>query len=327
MNRIGISVVVPTYQRPALLKRCLYALTLQDYPGVPFEIIVVSDGPDQSTAAMMERWVKNTECLTHYITTPRKLGPAAARNAGWRTARGELVAFTDDDCIPSVTWLREFWEAYQSAGHSVVSFSGKTVVPVPIPPTDYELNISQLAQAEFITANCACTKSALEKVGGFDERFSMAWREDSDLLFKFIADDIPVVRVLSAIVRHPVRRVPWGISIREERKNMFNALLFKKFPRLYRERIQSSPSWLYYAIAGSLGMAVCGLAIGHGVTTWVGIVGWGTLTGYFTWRRLRPTTRTLSHVVEMLYTSSVIPLLSLYWNLYGAWKFRALLIP
>src|SRR5690606_4110164 len=126
------------------------------------------------------------------------------------------------------TWLETFLNYYH--GEQYVAFSGFTHVPITSNPTDYELNIYNLQTAQFITANCACTHWALLMVQGFDERFEVAWREDSDLEFKFISNHIPIFKISEAVVVHPVREVPWGISIKEQKKGIYDALLFKKFP-------------------------------------------------------------------------------------------------
>src|SRR5690606_228568 len=105
-------------------------------------------------------------------------------------------------------------------------------------------------KADFVTANCACTRAALERVHGFDEAFTMAWREDSDLEFRFINQRVPIRFVQQAVVTHPVRKASWGVSLKEQKKSMFNALLYKKYPSLYREKIMKRPLWNYYAMAG-----------------------------------------------------------------------------
>jgi hypothetical protein len=259
-----------------------------------------------------------------YYSLPHKAGPAAARNLGSLLAQGELVVFTDDDCIPARNWLSAIWSAYEMQGLNEVAFSGNTIVPIHDHPTDYEKNISQLAAAEFITANCACTKKALHHVGGFDERFRMAWREDSDLQFKFIQCNIPIIKVPDAIVTHPVRKAPWGISIREERKGMFNALLYKKYPRLYKEKIQPNPPWHYYAISVFLILFISGVISDKSFPKYTGMIGWLAMTSWFTWKRLHSTSHSLPHVTEMMFTSAVIPVLSLFWKFYGSWKFKVL---
>lgn len=327
MESVKISVVIPTYKRPALLERCLDALLNQDYPMIDFEIIVVSDGEDQATSRALESRSFRQFPAIRYYSLPAKAGPAAARNLGWMLAQGELIAFTDDDCVPSRNWLPAMWSAYLDKGEGPAAFSGRTEVPINGNPTDYEKNISQLATAEFITANCASTKQALEYVGGFDERFRMAWREDSDLQFKFIINGIPIHRVDDAVVTHPVRKAPWGVSIREEKKGMFNALLYKKYPRLYREKIAQRAPWHYYGIAFFLLVFVVGMIAEKPVMKFAGLSGWLAMTSWFTYRRLQATSHSWNHVSEMLFTSAVIPLLSLFWAFYGSWKFRTFRIP
>jgi GT2 family glycosyltransferase len=322
-----MSVVIPTCQRPVLLMRCIEALCNQIFPKEEFEIIVVSDGPDQKTTDALSSLSYAGKPLIRFISLQEKGGPAAARNLGWRVAASRLIAFTDDDCIPDAKWLLTFWNAFLRSAGNKAAFTGKTSVPIPPVPTDYERNIAQLETAEFITANCACTKAALEKVGGFDEQFTMAWREDSDLQFKFLELGIPIINVRSAIVTHPVRKAPWGISIKEEKKGIFNALLYKKFPSLYKKRIQPTPPWHYYIIFGCIFLFLIGILASAPILSLMAFMGWMLLTGWFAFKRLHKTSHSLSHVAEMLVTSAIIPILSLYWRIYGALKYKVMLIP
>jgi glycosyltransferase involved in cell wall biosynthesis len=320
-----ISVIVPTYKRPALLKRCLDALTSQVFRRDEYEIIVVSDGLDADTELLMMGYTFKSQPSVRYAALPKKGGPAAARNLGWQMATAELIAFTDDDCIPHEYWLMKIWSA---AAHlnliRPMAFSGKTIVPIPENPSDYELNISNLEKAEFITANCMCTKKALQLTGGFDERFTMAWREDSDLQFNLISKKIPIIQVPDAVVHHPVRKASWGKSIWEEKKGMFNALLYHKYPRLYRERIEPKPRLNYYAMVLSLLLFIAGLLAKLPAVSWVGFGIWLLLTLSFASKRLSRTSKNFDHILEMLITSAIIPILSVFYRLYGAWKFRSL---
>jgi Predicted glycosyltransferases len=322
MEPLKISIVVPTYKRPRLLLRCLEALLHQDFPLANYEIIIVSDGADAVTTQALEAIRLSRFPSVRYYSLPAKFGPATARNLGWMLAQAELVAFTDDDCIPAKGWLSAMWASCQEQRKKEIAFSGSTLVPLAGEPTDYERNISQLATAEFITANCACTREALQRVGGFDERFRMAWREDSDLQFKFILNDIPIVKVMNALVTHPVRKAPWGISIREERKGMFNALLYKKYPRLYKEKIEPSTPWHYYLISVFLLLFVAGVLTEKPFPKILGLSGWLVMTSWFATRRLRKTSHSFNHVSEMIFTSAVIPVLSLFWKFYGSLKFK-----
>lgn len=321
---VQISVVIPTYKRPKLLLRCLTALLKQNFDRDKFEVIVVSDGPDTLTEQSICAFDHKDTFKLFYAATPEKKGPAAARNYGWLAAKGQLIAFTDDDCIPGNDWLLAYYQQYQLNSDCV--FTGKTVVPIPANPTDYELNTAGLEKADFITANCACPKKILLNVGGFDEQFTMAWREDSDLEFKLIKLGVPIYRVERAVVTHPVRSVHWGVSIKEQRKTMYNALLYKKHPSLYRKKIQSSPPVLYYAIIICFLATLVGLVANKHTLFTTGLILWIGLSIVFAYRRLKSTTRRADHFFEMLISSIVIPFLSLYWQFYGAIKYRKLLL-
>ena len=153
----------------------------------------------------------------------------------------------------------------------------------------------------------------LERLGGFDESFRMPWREDSDLHFRLLEQGLHIERAERALVVHPVRPAPWGVSLRQQRKVVFDALLFRKHPRLYRERIRAAPRWDYYAVVGSL---LAGL-----VSPWFLIL-WGLLTARFLAQRLRGTSKAPGHVAEMVVTSILIPPLAVFWRLVGALRYR-----
>jgi glycosyltransferase involved in cell wall biosynthesis len=323
---MNISVVIPTYRRPELLARCLDALMHQTLPPEQFEIVVVSDGPDYETSVLYQAVAKThrTRALK-FLSTHSRRGPAAARNVGWKNSRGQLIAFTDDDCIPDPGWLAALWNAFIMTGTPVVAFTGRTIVPTSSPPTDYELNISNLERAEFITANCACTRRALERVGGFDEHFTMAWREDTSLHFAFLQHEIPICRIPEAIVTHPVRKHPWAISLKEEKKGIFNVLLYKKYPELYKSKIDRHIPLNYYLIDLCLLLTLCGLLVRIDWLALVSFGGWLLLTLSFVFKRLRRTTHSPRHVAEMLVTSVAIPILATYYRWYGSIKYGVLL--
>ena len=108
-----VSVIIPTFQRTALLSRCLEALVAQDFEGA-YEIIVVSDGEDVSTQQLCKKFTDLYPLKSISFTYLKKRsGPAAARNEGVRFSSGKLIAFTDDDTIPSPAWLSSFYKAFQ----------------------------------------------------------------------------------------------------------------------------------------------------------------------------------------------------------------------
>jgi glycosyltransferase involved in cell wall biosynthesis len=316
-----ISIIIPTYQRPELLLRCLIALKRQNFSRDNYEVIVVTDGADATTRHVVNHYRNELGMQLFCWSLPEKKGPAAARNYGWKHAKGRLIIFVDDDCIPEKNMIASYWNAFEYSGEECVVFTGKVVVPLPEHPTDYELNVSHLETCEFVTANCACAKKCLEKVGGFDEAFEMAWREDSDLQFRFIDLQIPIQKVNEAQVIHPARKTSWGASLKEQRKSMYEALLYKKHPGHYRSRIFKHPKWNYYWIIFSAISTLIGLFVNTAFSFVFGLVCL-VLILHFIFKRLRHTSHSPAHICEMIVTSFCIPFLSVYWTVHGAIRYR-----
>lgn len=318
-----VSVIIPTYRRAALLDKCLKGLSRQAFPRVDYEVIVVTDGPDTESLVVVERYRQQGHTNIHCIVPAEKKGPAAARNKGWQAANSDLIVFTDDDCLPDIFFVDAYYKAWKQTNRErLAAFTGKVIVPVPPVPTDYEQNVAHLATADFITANCACTRAALAYVEGFDENFPTAWREDSDLEFKLIQNNVTIYKVPDAIITHPVRAARWGISLKEQRKSLYNALLYKKHPILYRSKISDQPQWHYYGILACFVLTFVSALYGAYTTTLLALAGWAYLTGVFAYKRLSRTSRSLPHVTEMIYTSLLIPFLSIFWTLYGAIRYK-----
>jgi GT2 family glycosyltransferase len=314
---LAASIVVPTYRRPDLLRRCLSALLAQDVDPSDFEIVVADDAGEESALSIVLEFDAAAKTTVRYLAVGPVHGPAAARNGGWRAARGPIIAFTDDDCVPNTNWLREGLQAMQGA-HAA---AGRVVVPLPETPTDYEQDAAGLAHGEFVTANCFCRRSVLEQIGGFDQRFEAAWREDSDLQFTLLEHWFTIARAPNAIVVHPVRPAQWGVSLKQQRKTMFNALLFKKHPELCRQRIASVP-WNYYAMTAALFFVPVGAIAKSPTLSAAAALVWLALTVEFCLRRLRGTSKSPRHIAEMFFTSAFIPPVSLFWHLRGCLRFR-----
>jgi glycosyltransferase involved in cell wall biosynthesis len=321
---IEASIVIPTRGRPELLRRCLDAVLDQDVDPSAYEVIVADDGPDDMTRAAVNAVARASLVAVRYVAVGGiSHGPAAARNAGWRAARGRILAFTDDDCVPARSWLRAGLDAFLDG---VQGAWGQIIVPLPDEPTDYQRDTAGLVHAEFVTANCFYLRGTVAAIGGFDERFTAAWREDSDLFFTLLDRRSPLVYAPGAIVIHPPRAAQWGVSLRQQRKAMFNALLYRKHRQRYRQRIQRTPPLHYYGIVVAL-VAACALFVaGLDVIAIACAACWVMLTARFCIARLRGTSHQPGHVAEMLFTSVLIPPLAIYWRLRGAVRYRVLFL-
>lgn len=317
-----ISVVVPTWRRPDLLARCLAALLAQTLEAQEYEVIVCDDGPSAETLAVVRdaQRAARRGLLIHYVEVIDTQGPAAARNRGWQLAAAPVVAFTDDDTVPDPAWLATGLAAIDTGADAV---TGRIEMPLPPRPSDIELDAAGLTRAEFVTANCFVRLAALKAVGGFDERFGMAWREDSDLHFNLLESAAVIVHAPDALVVHPLRDLPFAAGISMQKKVMFDVLLYGKHPRLYRERIRPSPPWLYLGIALLLVAALVLFLAGSMLAAGVLLAVWALATLWFFARRLRRSALTLRNVAELLVTSIVIPPLSIFWRLVGVGRFGA----
>lgn len=322
---LQISVVVPTYRRPGLLERCLQALVSQRFGRDRYEIIVVDDGDDEATRDAVLAFQAHTaqHPPLRYLVARDTQGPAAARNLGWRRARGQVIAFTDDDTLPQPDWLARGWEAMRGGAAAA---AGHIHVPVPPRPTDYEADVAGLDGAEFATANCFVRRDVMERLGGFDERFELAWREDSDLQFQLLRAGLPVARANDAIVVHPIRPAGWGVSVKQQRKIQYDALLYKKHPALYREKIRRAPRWDYYLIVLALAVAAGAALAGLRGVAGFGLGVWAAMSLRFIASRLHARSTKPSHVLEMALTSLAIPPVATFWRVAGALRYRVLFL-
>ena len=202
-----LSVVIPTYERPAALTGALEALCAQTYPRERFEVIVVDNAGGAETV------VRPFEArLPVRALRETRRGPAAARNTGARAARGTLLAFTDDDCRPAPEWLAALAEAASAAPGALI---GGRTVDLPSPSgmctrasrlvLDYfcERQNADPARPRFFPSNnLAVPKEAFETIGGFDASFPRAAGEDRDLCERWRAAGRPLVHAPQALVRH-----------------------------------------------------------------------------------------------------------------------------
>lgn len=319
-KKVSVSVVVPTYRRPDLLERCLKALQHQTLTHEDYEIIVCDDGPSEQAAAVVDaaKAAAPGGPVIRYLRITDTQGPAAARNRGWQSAHASIIAFTDDDTVPDSHWL---FEGLQVMQKDVDAATGCIVMPLPDKPADIEQDAARLTRAEFVTANCFIRREALLAVHGFDERFGMAWREDSDLHFALLKAGFSITRAPRAVVVHPLRETPFAAGIGMQKKVLFDVLLYCKHPRLYRERIRKRPPWLYIFISALLVLAITCALVGEGRLAVAALALWGMVTLWFFLKRLSGSALTARNAAELLVTSIIIPPLSIFWRLVGVYRF------
>lgn len=322
-SEILLSVVVATCDRPHLLSHCLASLLRQNFHASRYEIIVVDDQPTSCTRDIVTDWAlhaKRSGPKITYIPTSGPHGLAAARNRGWHAARGAIIAFTNDDTVARSDWLQNGWNAFDQ---DIQAVWGRVVVPYANALGEYERHPENQGRIEFAGANCFCRKQALEEMGGFDERFKLAWREDADLYFRLLDRSDRVVHAPSAVMTHPMRPTSWMESLRQQKKGQADALLYKKHPRHYRQKIHGSTYWDSYLIVAALLGFIIALGMGEPVAAIGAAITWLILTGWFGIERFATAApHTGGHITEAIVSSVLIPPLAVFWRLIGAVKFR-----
>ncbi|WP_409266251.1 glycosyltransferase family 2 protein [Massilia sp. BHUDP2] len=221
--------------------------------------------------------------------------------------------------MPEPGWLAEGLAAFRDDADVVC---GRIQTPVPARPTEYQRSAHGHEAADFTSASCFFRKTALERLDGFDERFSVPRGSDADMYFRLLEHGVTIVRAPRALVVHPVRPAPWGASLLQIRHAVFDALLYKKHPALYRQKVEARPRWDHYAIVGVLLLALAGLLAGLPLLAGLAFAGWLLLTGRLCAHRLRGVAHTPAHVADIVITSALLPPLAVFWRLAGAVRYR-----
>jgi cellulose synthase/poly-beta-1,6-N-acetylglucosamine synthase-like glycosyltransferase len=186
------SIIVPTYRRPKRLIQCLQAISGLDYPRERFEVIVVDDEGRIPLGDIIAGFGDRRQVT---LLEQPHAGPATARNTGTSHARGEYIAFTDDDCMPAPDWLRALAARFAKApecavgGHTVNALSGNLYSTASQMLVDYLFNYynRDTHRAQFMTANnLAFPVGPFRAIGGFSQAFARAAAEDRELCYRWV---------------------------------------------------------------------------------------------------------------------------------------------
>jgi glycosyltransferase involved in cell wall biosynthesis len=308
----GITVVIPTLGRESL-STTLTALAGQHRPDLPLEVLIVDDRPGGGPDLAVPDGLRD---VAKVLTGPAA-GPAAARNTGWRAGSHPWVAFLDDDVVPAPDWLLRLGADLAGVPAGTGGVQGELHVPLPAGrrPTDWERVTAGLADGAWITADMAYRRVALERTGGFDERFPRAFREDAELAHRVRAAGWELRRGTRRVT-HPVRPESRWVSVRTQRGNADDALLRRMYGPHWRTvldvpagRRREHVATAATAVA-ALGCAAVAAATGRrGWRTAAALLGAGWLAGTarFAAARITPGPRDAREVTTMALTSAAIP--------------------
>lgn len=202
-----VSIVVPTFARPAELARCLDGIAALDR-AVPFEVVVVDDGGPEPLERLVAAHAAQLD--VHLVRQPRG-GPAAARNAGAARARSAWLAFLDDDCTPDPGWLAAMVRELERDDRRLLGGSVENALPKNpyatasehIAQFVYDHNRTARAREPFFrTNNIALAADLFRAVGGFTTSIPSGTAEDKELCDRWAAHGLALVHAPSAVVRH-----------------------------------------------------------------------------------------------------------------------------
>ena len=221
------SIIIPAFNAEGTLARCLSACMAQDFPD--FEVLVVDDGSTDATGGIV------AEFPSVRLIRQANQGPAAARNHGAREATGDVLVFTDSDCVPCPDWLSRLLAGFDA---SVAAIGGTYACANPAS------RLARVIQAEigrrhaqfgdgvdFLGSfNVAYRAEAFRAAGGFDESYRQASGEDNDLAYRLQDAGGTLCFTTAAVVAHyhPERLI--GYLRTQARHGYWRVKLYREHP-------------------------------------------------------------------------------------------------
>ncbi|MCE9520480.1 MAG: glycosyltransferase [Verrucomicrobia bacterium] len=231
-SSLELSAIVCSRNGAATLRECLAALDRQTHP--KFEVLVIDDGSTDATPEIAREF--------SFVKYHRQdhAGLSAARNLGARLAQGQILAYTDDDCVPDEDWLLNLAAAFDD--ENCVAAGGPNLAPSPRTNTEAVVAAAPGAPAHVLASdqdaehlpgcNLAIRKTALEAIGGFRDEFTAAG-DDVDVCWRLLAAGGKLFFMPAAVVWHH-RRATVAAYLRQQRGyGSAEAQLIKRWPERF----------------------------------------------------------------------------------------------
>jgi len=246
MNLPFVSIIVPVYNAEKTIEKCIKSLLNQIYPKNKYEIIIVDNNSNDKTIEIIKKYLvkilKKTKIQSSY----------AARNKGIKNAKGEILAFTDADCIADKNWLKNGIKGFANKNVGCVAGEIKSSNPENY-IEEYLADKKELSQLKISnefplpypkTANAFYKKEVFDKIGLFEEKWisggdaDLAWRMqlETNYKIKFAPNSIVYHKHRSTIKSMFGQCIKWGIG---------SSLLQKKYPNKIKKRTLKQNIWTY----------------------------------------------------------------------------------
>ena len=272
------SVIIPTHNRPEAIRRCLDALALQALPSGSFEVIVVDDGSTHPLSLDPKAWA---HAFPLTLIRQENSGPAGARDRGAREARGELLALTDDDCLPTPGWLPAFVAA--SRQHPKALLGGTTFNGLPenmgAETSQFILDLvyEHFNRGEdcyfFASNNIACPREAYWECGGFDAGFPWAAAEDRDFCDRWRMQQRPLRKVPDALLEHRHGQGLWQF-LRMHYRYGRGAYLYQQKRRERQSGTMQEDLGFHTRLVSMLRRRMAGRPLGYNLSIGIRLLAW-----------------------------------------------------
>ena len=247
------SIVIPTYNRLPILRKCLQAMESQDF-SQPYEIVVIDDGSTDGTVEFLQ---SHDSDFPHVrLFQQNHEGAAIARNTGIDLAKGEIIVFIDSDLVVTPVFLSSH---AQALGNSDRAFTYGLVINTSNfeNPTSAQVKIQDISTAFFATGNVAIAKHWLLEAGKFDPSFRQYGWEDLELGVRLKNLGLKLIKCPEAVGYHwhptfTIEQLPRLVDVEMQRGRM-GVVFYQQHPT-WEVRMMIQMTWFHVILWGALSL-------------------------------------------------------------------------
>ncbi len=236
-----ISIIIPVYNSEKTIGKTIEALLKQNYSKKNYEIIIVDDGSTDNTHSVISKHPVKLVKIKHS-------GPAKARNFGVKKSKGEILIFSDADCIPDKNWIKNMIDPFKNSEIVGVSGTYKTLnnnkLMARFSGYEIEQRHEKMKKQKYIdfigTFSAAYRKNIFVKFGGFDVHFKTSSGEDPELSYRMAKAGLKMIFQSKAFVYHPHPDTIWKYIKQKYQRAVWRNLMY--WPK-HKEKVLTADSY------------------------------------------------------------------------------------